>query len=336
MQTGLCLMLLGFLQLDFAKAGDGSNGRIGEHTYEEVLKMLGANMESGLQFEDHQAYIRHFDRLDANHDGRHSAEEYIENGIYMNPMARRGIFNAADEDKDGFVTKDEYVLNRAITDEAKALLQSMDDDQDGLIHQNEFLSHTKETLTENLAKAVFVAFDINQNASLMVPEYLRVWGIWARSGKSSAKERLGVLREIELDAFWGEVARSVKEGDYDGYAATCHPEGVLVSGSVQTSYPLSRALARWKQGFMDTQSGKMKASVEFRFGLRVGDLTTAHETGIFRYASEVDDEKQVALIHFEALLKRDADRWLILMENQKGPASEIEWAALGAVEYEGQ
>ena len=90
-------------------------------------------------------------------------------------------------------------------------------------------------------------------------------------------------RLAELDAYWAQVSRAVREGDFEGYKATCHEEGVLVSGSSQTSYPLSKALARWKQDFVDTKAGKIKANVEFRFSQRIGDETTAHETGIFRY-----------------------------------------------------
>ena len=69
----------------------------------------------------------------------------------------------------------------------------------------------------------------------------------------------------ELDAYWSEVSRSVSAGDFAGYSATCHPEGVLVSGVKQTSYPLAQALAKWKQGFDDTRAQRMQASVEFRF-----------------------------------------------------------------------
>jgi hypothetical protein len=57
----------------------------------------------------------------------------------------------------------------------------------------------------------------------------------------------------------------------------------FVSGAKKTSYPLSKALAGWKQGFLDTKSGKMKANVEFKFTQRWGYETTAHETGIFHY-----------------------------------------------------
>jgi Ca2+-binding EF-hand superfamily protein len=326
---GIVLVVVCFLLSDSRVSAQRGSNQIGGVPCEHVLAQMGAKMESGLQYLDHLDYIRHFDRVDTNHDGRHSPKEYIDNGFHMNAMARRGIFNAADEDRDGFVSRDEYVLNRVITDEAKRIVQAMDEDRDGFISQNEFLSRTDSVLGESLAKEVFDAFDLNENGSLMIPEYLRVWGFWARSGKPSAKQRLGALREAELDDYWAEVSRSVKEGDFEGYAATCHPEGVLVSGSSQSSYPLSRALARWKQGILDTKSGKMKASVEFRFSHRVGDVTTAHETGIFRYASEVDGAKSVAFIHFEALLTRGQDRWLILMENQKAPASEDDWKALG-------
>lgn len=136
-------------------------------------------------------------------------------------------------------------------------------------------------------------------------------------------------RLAELDAYWSVVSRAVNTGDFDAYSATCHPEGVLVSGSKQTSQPLSDALARWKQGFLDTRDGKMKASVEFRFSKRVGDATTAHETGIFLYTSQSgEDPPKAEPIHFEALLVKKAVGWKILMENQKGPATEAEWQAL--------
>lgn len=144
---------------------------------------------------------------------------------------------------------------------------------------------------------------------------------------AAEEKQQGKLRD--LDAFWAEVSRSVNEGDFEGYAATCHPRGVLVSEAKQTSYPLTKALAGWKQGFEDTKAGKMKASVEFRFSHRIGDDTTAHETGIFRYATIDDTGKETpALIHFAALLVKSKGHWLVLMEHQKTEATEKEWDAL--------
>lgn len=126
----------------------------------------------------------------------------------------------------------------------------------------------------------------------------------------------------ELDAYWAEVSRTVAEGDFDGYAATYHPDAVVIFG--MASQPISAALAGWKQGFDDTRAGRMTASVHFRFSERRNDATTAHETGIFRYAGG-DGEPQY--LHFEALLvKRDG--WKMLMEFQRNPASEAEWDAL--------
>ncbi len=101
---------------------------------------------------------------------------------------------------------------------------------------------------------------------------------------------------------------------------------------MKTSQPLATALERWKPGFDDTKAGRAKASVEFRFSQRLGDGTTAHETGIFLY-SFADAQGQVKkdYVRFEALLvKRDG--WKTLMEYQKFPATAEEWAALKPVD----
>ena len=135
-------------------------------------------------------------------------------------------------------------------------------------------------------------------------------------------------RLADLDRFWNAVSQSVRDGDFDGYKATCHPEGVLVSEKLKTSQPLTKALDRWKPGFDDTKAGRAKASVEFRFSKRLGDQTTAHETGIFVYSfTDGQGQSKKDYVRFEALLvKRDG--WKILMEYQKSPATPEEWAAL--------
>lgn len=133
----------------------------------------------------------------------------------------------------------------------------------------------------------------------------------------------------ELDAYWAEVARTVEEGDFEGYAEIYHPDAVLVVGG-SGSYPISQALDGWKPGFDDTREGRAEAGVEFRLTNRLASETTAHETGIFRYFLRPDEgEEQIALIHFEALLVKKDGRWLMLMEYQKGPATDAEWAAAG-------
>lgn len=136
-------------------------------------------------------------------------------------------------------------------------------------------------------------------------------------------------RLVELNAYWAEVSKAVRTGDFEAYKATCHDEGVLVSGSQKTTYPLSKALAGWKQGFLDTKEGKMKANVEFRFSRRLGDDTTAHETGIFRYSTvDANGERANHYVNFEGLLLKKNKKWMILMEYQKSTATKTQWNAL--------
>jgi hypothetical protein len=136
-------------------------------------------------------------------------------------------------------------------------------------------------------------------------------------------------RLVELDAFWAEVSHSVEKGNFAAYSATCDPEAVLVSGTKKVSYPLSKALVRWKKEFDDTKSGKRESSVAFRFSQRLGDESTAHETGIFLYSfKQGDGEVQNEYVHLEALLVKKEGKWKTVMEYQKAPATEEEWKAL--------
>ncbi len=130
----------------------------------------------------------------------------------------------------------------------------------------------------------------------------------------------------EIDAYWAEVERAMSEGDFAAYADTIHPQGVIISGNKQTSYPLTQALSRWKSDFEDTSSGRVRTDLKFRFSHRYHDLTTAHQSGIFRYSSDRQDAKATTdYIAFEALLTKLDDKWQMLMEYQKRPATETEW-----------
>lgn len=133
----------------------------------------------------------------------------------------------------------------------------------------------------------------------------------------------------ELDEYWLRVSQAVKTGDLEAYRATCHPDGVLVSGKNAKSELLSQALIRWSKEFADTKTGKMKARVEFRFSKRIIGKDTAHDTGIFLYSSQrVGEEWKRDYVHFEALLLKKNGKWKILMEFQKSLATEAEWSAL--------
>ena len=144
------------------------------------------------------------------------------------------------------------------------------------------------------------------------------------------------VRLAELDAYWIEVSRAVREGDFEGYKATCHEKGVLVSGTKNTSYPLSEALTRWEKDFTATKSGKIKARVEFRFSQRLGDETTAHETGIFLYSfTDPEGRWKEEHVHFQALLLKGKQGWKIMMEYQKSKAKKVEWDGLVKTEQGG-
>ena len=132
----------------------------------------------------------------------------------------------------------------------------------------------------------------------------------------------------ELDAFWAEVARTVAEGDFEGYAATYHPDAVLVSGINGTSYPIAKALEGWREGFDDTRAGTTETSVEFRFTARLLGPTTSHETGMFRYVLRTPGGSSLEqTLHFEALLVKK-NGWKLVMEFQKSLASAAEWEAI--------
>ena len=153
---------------------------IGGKTPREVLIEFKFQGFLALNDQHWKSYRWVFDRLDTDGDGRHSKQEYIVNGVHMNEQARKGIFNAADYDQDGFVTAFEYFENRIITDEAKLIFEAMDQNKNGQLTQTEFM-RSKRIKDLKLAEAIFQALDTNNNGELIIPEYLRVWGKWARS-----------------------------------------------------------------------------------------------------------------------------------------------------------
>lgn len=70
--------------------------------------------------------------------------------------------------------------------------------------------------------------------------------------------------------------------------------------------------------------------VEFRFSQRIGNETTAHETGIFIFTS-MDNHGEIKgkhIIHFEMLLIKKELDWHAIMEYQKSEATQEEWDAL--------
>ena len=133
----------------------------------------------------------------------------------------------------------------------------------------------------------------------------------------------------ELDEYWNRVSKAVRTGDLEAYRATCHQDGVLISGKAKKSELLSQALIRWGKEFADTKAGKMQADVKFRFSERIVGKDTAHERGIFLYSSKKKGEEwKKDYVHFEALLVKKNGEWKILMEFQKSSATPKEWESL--------
>ena len=133
----------------------------------------------------------------------------------------------------------------------------------------------------------------------------------------------------ELDEYWKRVSNAVRTGNLEAYRATCHQDGVLISGKAKKSELLSQALIRWGKEFADTKAGKMQADVKFRFSERIVGKDTAHERGIFLYSSKKKGEEwKKDYVHFEALLVKKNGEWKILMEFQKSSATQKEWESL--------
>lgn len=138
---------------------------------------------------------------------------------------------------------------------------------------------------------------------------------------------LSDVNSVELDAYWTELARTVSEGDFEGYKAAYRPDAILVSTFSENSYPIAQALEGWEQGFIDTKEGKAKASVEFRFTQRLRDESTAHETGMFKYSFQPPNgDPGVQYVHFEALLIKKQG-WKMMMEYQKSAGTLDDWEA---------
>ncbi len=124
-------------------------------------------------------YKRIFRFMDRDGDGKVSKDQYVNNGRYLTPGARSGIFAATDRNKDDVMTEAEYVQNRAITDEAKRIVGVYDIDKNGKVSVDEFIKNSPLS-DKTLAEEIFKKLDIDKSQDLIVPEYLRIWGNWAR------------------------------------------------------------------------------------------------------------------------------------------------------------
>jgi len=155
-------------------------GNTQSHTPRQVLALFGYGGVQAATDRQVAGYRRIFGFLDADRDGLHSRQEYVEDGTFMNLRARQGIFAASDCNDDGFVSEAEYVENRIITDAGRAIFFEMDANRDDRLTAQEIVA-SRRFQDERLAEDAFKALDTNGDGELVLPEYLRVWGRWARS-----------------------------------------------------------------------------------------------------------------------------------------------------------
>ncbi len=168
----LCLVsLLAVACGDGARSGSLSTG--------EILAALGAQGRASRSPEQLAAYRQTFGFLDSDGNGGVTLEEYVENSIFPDPTAARGVFAATDRDGSGMVSIEEYVENRIITDEAKEIFAAMDVNGDGRIILSEFAEGSP--FEGDQLFNVFQRFDTSMDGAIGQVELLRVWGNWARS-----------------------------------------------------------------------------------------------------------------------------------------------------------
>jgi len=144
-----------------------------------ILEIFGAKGKNAATANQAAMYKRIFTRMDRDGDKKISQADYVEKSPYMTKEARKHIFAASDSNADGILTEQEYIDNRAITDEAKAIYEKMDDNRDAALTKQEFLGNTT-IKDKTLAQKIFQKLDANHNDELNIPEYLRTWGKWAR------------------------------------------------------------------------------------------------------------------------------------------------------------
>ena len=75
-------------------------------------------------------------------------------------------------------------------------VQAMDANKNGSVDRTEFID---QSMTDKkLAAQVFIDLDTDGNGILHIPEYLKVWGIWARYDRPSAEKRISArMKELE-------------------------------------------------------------------------------------------------------------------------------------------
>jgi hypothetical protein len=147
-------------------------------------------------------------------------------------------------------------------------------------------------------------------------------GLGLGGGTVSAQES---AVEVELDAFWAEVVRSVEEWSVEAQRATYHPDAISVSGD-SGSYG-TKLMSEAFDEAVGEGVAPSNPRLTFRFSSRVHDTSTAHEVGLYRFLADGQEPFYGGVDSY--LVKKDG-RWVILLEIQRREGlSEAEWDALG-------
>jgi len=143
--------------------------------------------------------------------------------------------------------------------------------------------------------------------------------------------------EVELDAFWAEVSRTVAESDFEGMQAIYHPDAVFMGFDADAPDTHSvMSITDFLEPFRDGGGEGKESGVEFEFATRVHDQQTAHEVGLFHFWNGAAGQER--LDHYgtaEAFLVKKGGRWLVLAEIQRAPSTREAWDALRAREAQG-
>ena len=230
----------------FATTADAQTENVKPHG-RKILALIGAKMEDGGSPERLASYKSIFKRLDANSDDWLNQKEFVDDGKYLTRRARQGIFLASDSDRNGYVSEGEYVVNRVITDEAKEIFKKIDRDGNGELTSLEFVANGS-IADEKLAADVFQSLDADGDGKLLIPEYLRVWGRWARESPVTA--RLIVKQETYILPREWEDAKFRKQivDEEDGDKLPDPPKVRLVLELRNTS---EKPVMIWPRGHVD-------------------------------------------------------------------------------------
>ncbi|MFT5327807.1 MAG: Ca2+-binding EF-hand superfamily protein, partial [Planctomycetaceae bacterium] len=165
----------------------------------QILRQMGAEGQFVVpDRETLKQYIAVFRQLDTGESWELSTLELTTADEASRISVSR--FAAADTDKDGILSQDEFVRLRVIQDEASSIFQRIDANHDDQVTSEEFINGSG---IENASRATatFKDFDANKDGILTVDEVLPVWDDWARQEPPPVTARIIVKQKrYELSA----------------------------------------------------------------------------------------------------------------------------------------